>query len=82
MNSRRDRRLSSVTRASHTVSPGVSLAFFVSDRYWFISGDDTTFTDWNGTIIGPANTNFDNRIFFLTIKCGPNYPSQPPEVYF
>ena len=45
-------------------------------------GDDTTFTDWNGTIIGPANTKFDNRIFFLRIKCGPHYPSQPPEVHF
>ena len=45
-------------------------------------GDDTTFTNWNGTIIGPPNTKFDNRIFFLTIKCGPNYPTQPPEVHF
>ena len=45
-------------------------------------GDDTTFTDWNGTIIGPPNTKFDNRIFFLVIKCGPNYPMQPPEVSF
>ena len=45
-------------------------------------GDDRSFTDWNGTIIGPANTNFDNRIFFLSIKCGANYPNQPPEVHF
>ena len=45
-------------------------------------GDDKSFTDWNGTIIGPANTNFDNRIYFLTIKCGPAYPSTPPEVSF
>ena len=45
-------------------------------------GEDTTFTDWNGTIIGPANTNFDNRIYFLTIRCGPSYPDQAPEVYF
>ena len=45
-------------------------------------GEDKSFTDWNGTIIGPANTNFDNRIYFLSIKCGPNYPSQPPEVSF
>ena len=47
-----------------------------------IKGDDTTFTDWNGTIIGPPNTKFDNRIYFLSIKCGPHYPSQPPEVHF
>lgn len=24
----------------------------------------------------------DNRIYFLTIKCGPNYPNSPPEVSF
>ena len=45
-------------------------------------GDDKSFTDWNGTIIGPANTNYDNRIYFLTIKCGPHYPEQPPEIAF
>ena len=45
-------------------------------------GDDTTFTDWNGTIIGPPNTKFDNRIFFLVIKCGPSYPAKAPEVSF
>ena len=50
--------------------------------YITYKGDDTTFTDWNGTIIGPPNTKFDNRIFFLRIKCGPHYPSQPPEVHF
>ena len=38
--------------------------------------------EWNGTIIGPANTNFDNRIYFLSIKCGNDYPSAPPEVSF
>ena len=37
-------------------------------------GEDKSFTDWNGTIIGPPNTNFDNRIYFLSIKCGPDYP--------
>ena len=45
-------------------------------------GDDQTFTNWNGTIVGPPNTNFDNRIYFLQIECGPNYPSQPPSVRF
>ena len=45
-------------------------------------GEDKTFTEWMGTIIGPINTNFDNRIYFLTIKCGQNYPAQAPEVYF
>ena len=45
-------------------------------------GDDKSFTEWNGTIIGPANTNFDNRIYFLTIRCGNDYPQGPPAVSF
>lgn len=32
--------------------------------------------------MGPPNTNFDNRIFFLNIECGPNYPQQAPKVKF
>ena len=32
--------------------------------------------------MGPPNTNFDNRIFFLTIECGPNYPQVAPLVKF
>ena len=54
----------------------------ILSKYLDCIGDDTTFTDWNGTIIGPPNTNYDNRIYFLTIKCGPHYPMQPPEVSF
>jgi len=42
-----------------------------SVSYGLDKGDDQTFTSWNGTIIGPANTNFDNRIYMLTIICGP-----------
>ena len=68
-----------MTRVCHTVSPRVSFYFEATDCR---IGDDKTFTDWNGTIIGPPNTNFDNRIYFLTIKCGQNYPTQPPEVSF
>ena len=45
-------------------------------------GEDKTFLHWNGTIIGPPNTNYDNRIYFLTIKCGYDYPGAPPEVTF
>ena len=45
-------------------------------------GDDQTFTNWNGTIVGPPNTNFDGRIYFLTITCGPNYPAVAPTVRF
>ena len=62
----------------------IIIPFFIVNQYLrlHIIGGDQTFTEWTGTIIGPANTNFDNRIYFLTIKCGPNYPSQAPEVAF
>ncbi len=41
-------------------------------------GDDKSFTNWNGTIIGPPNTNFDNRIYMMDIVADESYPSQPP----
>lgn len=47
--------------------------------------DDTTdnsFTNWNGTIVGPPNTNFDNRIYFVAITCGPQYPNAPMTARF
>ena len=33
-------------------------------------------------IIGPPNTNFDNRIYSLNITCSENYPEQAPKVKF
>ena len=33
-------------------------------------------------IVGPPNTNFDNRIYQLQITCGENYPEQAPSVKF
>ena len=36
--------------------------------------DDKTLSDWNGTIIGPANTAFDGRIFM----CAAAAPTHPP----
>ncbi|CAE7359809.1 UBE2V1 [Symbiodinium natans] len=44
--------------------------------------DDITLTTWNGTIFGPIDTAFDNRIYSLQIVCGPNYPDVLPEVRF
>jgi ubiquitin-conjugating enzyme E2 variant len=43
---------------------------------------DQTFTNWNGTIVGPPNTKFDNRILFMSITCGPEYPEKAMEVKF
>ncbi|MCL4111414.1 UNVERIFIED_CONTAM: hypothetical protein GTU68_062537 [Idotea baltica] len=41
-----------------------------------------TLTSWNGTILGPYNTVFDNRIYSLKIVCGPDYPHKPLQVSF
>ena len=50
------------------------------NKLWI--GDDKEFKNWNGTIIGPPNTNFDNRIYMLTIFVGDNYPAAPPVIKF
>ena len=53
-----------------------------SVSYGLDQGDDKSFTKWNGTIIGPPNTNFDNNIYMMAITCGDNYPAQPPQIKF
>lgn len=53
-----------------------------SVSYGLDKGDDKSFTNWNGTIIGPPNTNFDNRIYMLSIICDENYPATPPQLRF
>ncbi|KAJ1769575.1 E2 ubiquitin-conjugating protein mms2 [Coemansia sp. RSA 1843] len=44
--------------------------------------DDIMMERWTGTIFGPSRTTHDNRIYTLKMYCGPNYPSEPPEVSF
>jgi ubiquitin-conjugating enzyme E2 variant len=53
-----------------------------SVSYGLDKGDDKSFTAWNGTIIGPPGTNFDNRIYMLTITCDANYPAKAPAFKF
>ena len=53
-----------------------------SVSYGLTNGDDKSFTNWNATIIGPPNTNFDNRIYMLDVVCGEDYPERPPTVRF
>lgn len=44
--------------------------------------DDITMTYWNGTILGPPRTPFENKIYSLEIICGENYPEVAPELKF
>lgn len=53
-----------------------------SVSYGLDNTTDNSFTNWNGTIVGPPNTNFDNRIYFVSIICGPQYPGVPMTVRF
>merc|ERR1712039_217553 len=50
--------------------------------YGLDNPDDMTLTKWNGSIVGPMDTNFDNRFYSLVIQCGNGYPSQPPVIQF
>ncbi|KAH7433016.1 hypothetical protein KP509_07G050600 [Ceratopteris richardii] len=45
-------------------------------------GDDIFMRSWTGTIIGPANTVHDGRIYQLKLFCDKDYPDKPPSVRF
>ena len=44
--------------------------------------DDKSLTYWNGMIVGPLNTKYEDRFYSLKIVVGPNYPLQPPQIKF
>ena len=50
--------------------------------YGLADGDDITMSNWNGTILGAPNCVHANRIYFVSITCGPNYPDEPPHIKF
>lgn len=50
--------------------------------YGLDDGADMLMSNWNGTIIGPPRSVHQNRIYSLTLHCGPNYPDEPPQVAF
>ncbi|VDD76470.1 unnamed protein product [Mesocestoides corti] len=43
---------------------------------------DFSLTNWNGMIVGPAKTPYQNKMYNLQIICGEEYPDKPPEVRF
>jgi ubiquitin-conjugating enzyme E2 variant len=50
--------------------------------YGLSDSDDMMMKHWTGTIIGPAGTVHDSRIYTLDIECGEKYPQEPPKVKF
>ncbi|CBH17254.1 ubiquitin-conjugating enzyme, putative [Trypanosoma equiperdum] len=44
--------------------------------------DDIYMHNWNGTILGPPGTTFENRILSLEIHCDEHYPKRPPNIKF
>ncbi|KAH3683316.1 hypothetical protein WICPIJ_005710 [Wickerhamomyces pijperi] len=53
-----------------------------SCSYGLSDSSDSTLTHWNGTILGPPHSSYENRIYGLGIECGKSYPDKAPLVRF
>ena len=50
---------------------------------WGLSDpDDSEMVNWTASITGPPKTAFSDRIYQLSVECGPRYPDKPPQVRF
>lgn len=50
--------------------------------YGLDNPDDRDLKVWNGCIIGPMDTNFDNKFYSIVIICGDYYPKAAPIIRF
>ncbi|QSL66222.1 hypothetical protein MERGE_000597 [Pneumocystis wakefieldiae] len=50
--------------------------------YGLVDIDDMSLSNWIGTILGPAHSVYENRIYSLKIYCDETYPDMPPVIYF
>lgn len=50
--------------------------------YGLSNPEDHDMSNWNGTILGPPHSVFENRIYMLTLHCSELYPSTPPTIRF
>jgi len=53
-----------------------------SISYGLEDQEDMTMTNWIGTILGPAGTVHEGRIYNLKIHCDKDYPKKAPTVKF
>ncbi|KAH6900677.1 ubiquitin-conjugating enzyme/RWD-like protein [Thelonectria olida] len=50
--------------------------------YGLEDGEDLLMMNWNGTILGPPHSVYENRIYSVQIYCGLDYPDFPPTIKF
>ena len=56
---------------------------FSSDvSYGLADQADMNMSHWTATILGPAYSVYENRIYTLLFECGPEYPERAPVVKF
>ncbi|KAG4300949.1 hypothetical protein PCANB_002590 [Pneumocystis canis] len=50
--------------------------------YGLLDSEDMSMSSWIGTILGPAHSVYENRIYSLRIYCDETYPDTPPIIHF